>query len=745
MSKFFSTLLSELLLWLVKPLRSNWNFAFPVLLVSVWLLTVSSPGWTQSLQAKQIVDYSPQVIAYIFAIHAIIIVTPVGIVFWRRQVALQSAKRDPTAIWFSYAKTLNWSVWGMWILWISANFGLKTGNFVDFVLAGNVSLPSQWAIKLSLFFLPPALVFIACHALSHPVYTKISGVTDTQKDVIWQTFLEQAFVYLSIILFRTGISACSVGEVRLGIVLLVVACVCLEVAFPILIKARNLNPYALSVGELRDRVFALAEVAGVNLQQIYVFPANKGRLVEAFSSNVNTIVFTDYFLEKFSKQEVDAIIAHELGHLKRCHPGNLALITIMTGGTFGIVMVLFDLFAFLPITFGLTLLVFYFVSKQYENTADIDSVAIAKNPEALITAIVKLAPLKSEKQTSTLKRVQKIARRANISPAQSQDILNNCDRTQTERYELPLSIFNEDPIFSLTFKSNLIFRNYWIGIVVRTLTPALVAFLAQLVDGNGKTAIYLVGIFLTLGLHLVIADFVNGWGYADLQHRLSKKLQREGIDIKNAHFVSFAPASQPRIYEGFFDWDIGFLFIGGKGLLGENCLCYVGEQTRFTLYPEQVSDIKSGLGYPSWWKNAYIYVTWYDKDRDIRDTFNFHLSGEHSTRMQEEKAIRALNQQLKAWWEEGRRQGELKIPNFLAELGTPGIGSVTSRSISDLLKSINFINSMEIPVMIAIAFSLLFGLSLAGCYVVLVTILAHIFAMIPYWRYREDKVFIPSI
>ncbi len=116
------------------------------------------------------------------------------------------------------------------------------------------------------------------------------------------------------------------------------------------------------------------------------------------------------------------------------------------------------------------------------------------------------------------------------------------------------------------------------------------------------------------------------------------------------------------------------------------------------------------------------------------------LSGEY------EKAIRALNQHLKAWWEEGQRQGELEIPNFLAQLGTPNIDSVTSRSISDLLKSINFINSMEMPVLLAIAFSLVFGLSLAaGCYVVLVTILTGIFAMIPYWRYREDKVYTPSI
>ena len=361
---------------LLLPLKTNWGFVLPALLVSVWLFTVALPGWSQSSQAEQIVDYSPQVIAYIFAVLGIIVLAPVGIVFWLRQVALQSASCDPTATWFSYAKKLNWSMWGMWVFWLSANFGLKTGNFIDFVLAGNVSLPIQWAIKLSLFFLPPILVFIACNILSHPVYAKIGGVTETQKDVIWQTFLDQALVYSSIILFGTGISACSVGEVRLGIILLVVACVCLEVAFPILIKAKNLNPHTLIVGELRDRIFDLAEVAGVKLKQIYVLPANKGRLVKAFSSNVNTILFTDYFLQKFSKQEVDAIIGCELEHLKRCHLGNLALITITTGGIFGIVMVLFDVFAFLPIAFGLTLLGFYFVSKQYENTADVESVKI---------------------------------------------------------------------------------------------------------------------------------------------------------------------------------------------------------------------------------------------------------------------------------------------------------------------------------------------------------------------------------
>ncbi len=97
---------------LIKRLRTNWNFTLQVLLVNVWIFAFVLPGWSQSLQAKQIVVYSPHAIAYIFAVLGIIVLVPVGIVFWRR-VALQSASCDPTATWFSYAKTLNWSKWGI--------------------------------------------------------------------------------------------------------------------------------------------------------------------------------------------------------------------------------------------------------------------------------------------------------------------------------------------------------------------------------------------------------------------------------------------------------------------------------------------------------------------------------------------------------------------------------------------------------------------------------------------------------
>lgn len=61
----------------ILPWRTYWAIAFQPLLVSVWVLLIALPSWSKSLKAKQLVDYSPQAIAYIFAIHAIIVLVPV--------------------------------------------------------------------------------------------------------------------------------------------------------------------------------------------------------------------------------------------------------------------------------------------------------------------------------------------------------------------------------------------------------------------------------------------------------------------------------------------------------------------------------------------------------------------------------------------------------------------------------------------------------------------------------------------
>src|SRR5260370_19267803 len=81
----------------------------------------------------------------------------------------------------------------------------------------------------------------------------------------------------------------------------------------------GMQPQALTTGELRDAAFGMAQRLGVKLQQIYVIPAGKAQMANAFARTGNTIAFTDYLLQRMSCREVSYILGHELSHLRLKH------------------------------------------------------------------------------------------------------------------------------------------------------------------------------------------------------------------------------------------------------------------------------------------------------------------------------------------------------------------------------------------------------------------------------------------
>src|SRR5204863_10188817 len=71
--------------------------------------------------------------------------------------------------------------------------------------------------------------------------------------------------------------------------------------------AEDFTPHSLTVGELRDRAFVMAEKAGVKLNQIYVYPMARWRLANAYASEGNDMLLTDWLLSHLTVQEVDAV------------------------------------------------------------------------------------------------------------------------------------------------------------------------------------------------------------------------------------------------------------------------------------------------------------------------------------------------------------------------------------------------------------------------------------------------------
>ena len=102
------------------------------------------------------------------------------------------------------------------------------------------------------------------------------------------------------------------------------------------VRIRLLPTKPLS-GDARERAMTLARRAGVRVADIRVMDTSGGKVANAFImgpfARARYIVLTDFLLDQFTPEEVDAVISHELGHAKR-HD-----VPIKTGVFFGGVLI----------------------------------------------------------------------------------------------------------------------------------------------------------------------------------------------------------------------------------------------------------------------------------------------------------------------------------------------------------------------------------------------------------------------
>jgi len=619
---------------------------------------------------------------------------------------------------------------------------------------------------------------IVCSALSYPVSARLHETQWTRQEVFRQAVWAQVAILVPLMFFLGGLDALVGNEPRLSALWFAVAWMSRAVAARRLVKALDLAPHALTVGELRDRVFSLAQQAGVKLRQLYILPAGKGRMPNAFARHGNDILLTDYLLEHLSKREVDAVVAHELAHLKRRHPTTLLVaFLLVTGGAAALyslahrAVVLAGWVPVLPLLVLLVMLAHYFFRRRYERAADAGAVKLTGDPEAMTSALVKLSRLNllpihwgkwSEgwlTHPSTLRRAQAIARLGGMPLERVQQLLS-APATDGEHYPLSPAVAGGGKIFSTTFRSHLRFRAAWAVVAGITLTPALAAYAAQRAGwgGEARWLVYIGGAAATLAAFFILINYAPLWGYPSLRRRLRLKVEREGIrpEAWGGRFVGFAPDASPRIYEHNWGWDIGFLF------LGSDRLCYWGEEARFALRRDQVIAIRLGPGAVGWWAPQSVYVTWRDTARSAERTFNLRPHDARSLRQQGSEA-RLLAERLQAWRE--RSSAPDALPPPLAELDPPNVGQVSSSSPHVVATPRRIIGNLFSLAAVATGVSLLLGLRFgvawalafvitllqgrrfpfwaqldgAGWYVVLVALLVGVVQMVPYWRYREPK------
>lgn len=139
----------------------------------------------------------------------------------------------------------------------------------------------------------------------------------------------------------------------------------------------------------------MAKEMGVTLKRVYVVPAGRGHLTNAFGLS-QSIAVTDNYGKFLSRAQLDFVIGHELAHVKGRHGRRKLRITAIVYAITAIVFLflpqiltrfrpLFDVLAmFVPI------LTFYFFSRRFEYAADRSSIEFTRDPEAAIYALANL-------------------------------------------------------------------------------------------------------------------------------------------------------------------------------------------------------------------------------------------------------------------------------------------------------------------------------------------------------------------
>ncbi len=192
--------------------------------------------------------------------------------------------------------------------------------------------------------------------------------------------------------------------------------IALNILYPVLIAPLFNKFVKLDDGTLRERLLLLAERTGFSLSGIFKMDGSKrSRHSNAYFTGfgkIKRIVLFDTLLNLLEEDEIEAVLAHEIGHYKKHHlvKGIILSLFILLAGFFIISLLagfdpLFRAFGFThassygiivllmlyagPFTFLLTPFLNYF-SRRHEYEADSFAVNAVEKSESLKNALLKL-------------------------------------------------------------------------------------------------------------------------------------------------------------------------------------------------------------------------------------------------------------------------------------------------------------------------------------------------------------------
>jgi Zn-dependent protease with chaperone function len=536
---------------------------------------------------------------------------------WLRHRSLADDTRNPTGAWF---RSMQWLQW-LGLAGVLGNAcALLRSPLREWLDAALMPGLGAWSlVALALIWLAlQAWVLVPLSLAQHDVTARLKGSDDTRLELLARNLAQLAPISVLVLAIASGVACLISARVLAGLAVTLGGLVLVLPAGRFAARVRGVELHALTQGELRDRIVELAARAGVTVRGVYVLPLKRSRLANAFAVRSDAVLLTDWLIENVERKELDAIVAHELGHLKHQHPRALALAALV--GAFAGAAAAWSLpFGWgYPVAVLCSLATIRFASRRFEGVADAEAAKLCGDPEALIRALVRISRLnhiplrwsRAAERTlthpSTERRARAIGVAAGFTPERIEALLAESPPV-TDRYPLPAAIEAGGKLFSTTWKTGTAGALGWSMLAAACVAPAFALALARLLQ-LPRAAATLGAAFAAFGGLVAFADAFAARGI----HALRPKLARKFAPAAEACFVGIAPGPELRVYEGFLDWDLGFLSIE------PNALVFTGEEASLRLPRATIESIACVPGPPGWTPAPRVAIAWCDAARGRR-------------------------------------------------------------------------------------------------------------------------------
>lgn len=318
-------------------------------------------------------------LANLSTVRGAVLLLPTAATLWFRWTALRADEAKQRPVWAGFRRfgrfilTAIVAVW--WVLW---DFAGKSPSSVE-----------SWR-----FWLAPAaslgIFLFLCYEVDRTVFRLKWTTANSVRRAWWRLV---SFV-IPLLMLAAGFELILDREVG-GIAWILAAGVVSKIGTGFLRRAEGLKFNALRSGEYRNRALMVARGMDVTLRKVFVVPAGKGHLTNAYGMS-GAIALTDSLGQHLNNRQMDFVVAHEVAHVKLKHGRRhlLLVVTIFTLTPLALFLFslqtksLHPLFQLLAI-FG-PLIALYYCSRRFEYSADREAIEFTDAPEIAVQALAKL-------------------------------------------------------------------------------------------------------------------------------------------------------------------------------------------------------------------------------------------------------------------------------------------------------------------------------------------------------------------